>query len=533
MKIKKVSIVGFRSICEESFELEDFTMLLGENNCGKTNTLDAVRFFYGEYKFLTGKDNSKHISDADAKIEITFEFEVGDKDHIYFDNDKCIVRFKINEQKYYIIKDDKEEKPVKSTDIKSGLFGKLIYIESASKIEDHTKLTAKSTLQEIVTNIFSQLLDISPSFAKVKNSFEEFEKNIQTEQTASGFSIENLQSDINESIFDWSTSVNLRIEPPKSEDLIKSMLKLDISDGLSGIEGLTIDRFGQGFQRQFIYSLLCIAPKYKKDKSGNLTLIIYEEPEAFLHPSQQIRLSDSLKRLSEKQSTQVLVSTHSPHFVSQETTTLSGLIRLHKKNGKTLYKHLSEEKLNLILGDLAADSSFLNSAGIHTHVDDMTEEMELIKMFMWFDSERCAAFFCPHVLIVEGPSEKNLFNYIIRESKELNTHSVYIFESLGKYNIHRFMKIFDCYGICHSVLYDKDKKSAKNEAVDKLIENAKSEHTYRIEKFPGDLEDFLGTTRPESRRKPQHLLMQYRSGRIEPERLIELKEKLQNLIPGL
>ena len=188
MKIKKIGVVGFRSICEESFELEDFTMLLGENNCGKTNTLDAVRLFYGEYKFSIEKDSSKHVNDVDARIEITFEFEAEDSAHAYFNNDGCTVRLKIDEQKYYIIKDDKEEKSIKPAEIKSGLFGKLIYIESASKIEDHTKLTAKSTLQEIVTNIFSQLLDSSPSFAKVKGSFEEFEKNIQTEQTISGFS---------------------------------------------------------------------------------------------------------------------------------------------------------------------------------------------------------------------------------------------------------------------------------------------------------------------------------------------------------
>jgi len=46
MKIKKITIHNFRSIKEESFNLENFSLLIGENNSGKSNLINALRAFY-------------------------------------------------------------------------------------------------------------------------------------------------------------------------------------------------------------------------------------------------------------------------------------------------------------------------------------------------------------------------------------------------------------------------------------------------------------------------------------------------------
>jgi len=42
LSLKKLKVVNFRSIKEHEFALHDFAVLIGKNNCGKSNILDAV-----------------------------------------------------------------------------------------------------------------------------------------------------------------------------------------------------------------------------------------------------------------------------------------------------------------------------------------------------------------------------------------------------------------------------------------------------------------------------------------------------------
>jgi len=46
MKIKSVKIHNFRSIKDAEFGLNDYSVLVGANNSGKTNILTALRIFY-------------------------------------------------------------------------------------------------------------------------------------------------------------------------------------------------------------------------------------------------------------------------------------------------------------------------------------------------------------------------------------------------------------------------------------------------------------------------------------------------------
>lgn len=57
---------------------------------------------------------------------------------------------------------------------------------------------------------------------------------------------------------------------------------------------ISINCFGQGMQRHLIYTLIRVGAKYigkkeekKKEFSPDLTIVLFEEPEAFLHPTQQ------------------------------------------------------------------------------------------------------------------------------------------------------------------------------------------------------------------------------------------------------
>jgi len=74
MKIKSLTIHNFRSIKEVKFNLEDYVILVGANNAGKSNILTALRIFYeDEIKFNEKSDFPKfQTEDNESWIEIEY-----------------------------------------------------------------------------------------------------------------------------------------------------------------------------------------------------------------------------------------------------------------------------------------------------------------------------------------------------------------------------------------------------------------------------------------------------------------------------
>jgi len=90
----------------------------------------------------------------------------------------------------------------------------------------------------------------------------------------------------------------------RPEDIIKNLLSYSFTDKTLNKE-MNIGLYGRGLQRHLIYILIRLSSQYKEEKvyekkefSPELTLILFEEPEAFLHPAQQEYLNSSLRSLS-------------------------------------------------------------------------------------------------------------------------------------------------------------------------------------------------------------------------------------------
>ena len=74
---------------------------------------------------------------------------------------------------------------------------------------------------------------------------------------------------------------------------------------------------------------------------------MFEEPEAFLHPTQQELLNLSLHDLSSVN--QILISTHSTTFVSKNVEDLTSIIKVAKEKGISSTKQLSDTIITDIL----------------------------------------------------------------------------------------------------------------------------------------------------------------------------------------
>ena len=332
------------------------------------------------------------------------------------------------------------------------------------------------------------------------------------QDTSDGYSIQSIENDISRQLAGWGAGFKLNIKPVGVDEIIKSLIGHEIiDDTLESPQ--PIGSYGQGFQRSVIYTLIRVAAKYiskkgtskKKDFSPELTWILFEEPEAFLHPTQIGVLSSDLRAIATGASSQVLVSTHNPQFATHSIRNLPAICRLQKEDCQTKAFQISKQKLDTILAANQQEMAAWILAGIKVDADDLSTDMEAIKYALWLDSKRTSAFFSEKVLLVEGPTETSLFAYMEDQGMIPALKGVSVIDTIGKYNIHRFMNLFGEFGIKHYVLYDGD--NGREAAVAATIAAAKNEYTGGIDTFQNDLEDFLGIpSASRKHRKPQHLM---------------------------
>ena len=144
------------------------------------------------------------------------------------------------------------------------------------------------------------------------------------------------------------------------------------------------------------------------------------------------------------------------------------------------------------------------------------------QVFPLAQSDRCGMFFANHVLIVEGPSEQAFINKLIGDGRiKRPADGLYVLDTIGKFNIHRFMNLLSHMGIQHSVIHDDDNNQNEHADVNQLIQDSKHTlFTIGVNTINGDIEMMLGIPKTKSEhRKPQHLLFLHETGQIATDRL--------------
>ncbi|WP_179317925.1 ATP-dependent nuclease [Winogradskyella undariae] len=576
MKIYKIKIHNFRSIKDGTFYLNDYSLLIGENNAGKSNVFRALRVFYEHLKFDNKSDFPKfQTSDNESWIEIEFLTSQEEQETLkeeYKSSDLLLKVRKIlkSEQTEFktLIKSNQSnifayENGKLSTNyfygaknISQSKLGNIIYIPEVSKVDDSLKMTGPSPLREMINFVIKKAVQKSPSFNKLNNAFEDFNKEFRSE-TKDDFSIEELENDVNLEISNWNIKFGLNINSIQPNDIVKNLVSHYIQDGNLNNQTVKIDSFGQGVQRHLIYTLLKLSSKYsdssiaknKKEFNPDLTLILFEEPEAFLHPSQQEKLNINLRELSKENAQQILITTHSSLFVSKNIENLNSLIKVNRTETTELYQinenqitELTNENIGLfihfknILNNNKTSTqlkSKIRKGNLAHETNNEIEqtEKEKFKFSLWMDSERTSLFFAKKVLICEGASEKIFFDYLINNQwLDLKDEHLYILDSLGKYNVHRYMNLFSNLGIKHSILIDSD-DSEIHSIINKFIESKHNSFTLKTDYFNKDLEDFLEIEKPKSKHlKPLNIMQKLDNGEITQEKIDELKLKIIELI---
>lgn len=345
MQAKSVSVKNFRSLVDFAMDLDRTTVVIGENNSGKTSVLDAMRLAlshrwglrgtgFDEYDFhLSQEQVDPKKSDA---IEITVRFSEDEVDEWPDDMiadirggavqpDPLTGIQHINLRAKYSFSIDTElfepswvflnlegnpigKESARSTNLSN--FFTYVPVFSLSALRDASnefssrsqfwgKLVKSINIKDDEWDDISKELDqlneklvaSEPKFSSIKKQLEEIKKVMPSGSV---------------------DAVDLRALPLRIWDLIAKtelLIRANEND-----PPLPLSRFGHGVQSLAVLNIFhayvsdLLAEEYEKESEP---ILLMEEPEAHLHPQATRALFNQLEEMPG----QKLVTTHSPYFL--------------------------------------------------------------------------------------------------------------------------------------------------------------------------------------------------------------------------
>lgn len=193
---------------------------------------------------------------------------------------------------------------------------------------------------------------------------------------------------------------------------------------------------GHGVIRQALFNFITFL---KDNTEGNKKeyLILFEEPELFLHPKITFRLRESLYNLAENSPYQILCATHSPMMIDVSKPH-SSLIRTVKlENEETRTYQIGRE--------------------IFAKDEDRKQRVQMINRF---NPHICEAFYADKVLLVEGDTETIVYRDLLK--KFYPKEEVYVLNTGSKNNIPFFQEILTNFRIKHYIIHDMDNEFNAN-----------------------------------------------------------------------
>lgn len=242
------------------------------------------------------------------KIKITQKYKTIPKDFILELNQMTVITGENNTGKTNFIKAINDKENVEFVD-ESGneLTPEIVYIaaENVKPSEDEAKYSAKTAA--LITNL-------SALFSNLGIKFELTEKG----EIIKYLSILIDKTNKNLKSFTGEDKHKLKVTP--KEDLATDVIIQGLIKDISGLEDeipRKLDDLGQGTQRVIVASILkayidiLIEKNIIAEKS---ILILFEEPEIYLHPKLKRALNTTLEKIAKQKNHQIIVITHDPYF---------------------------------------------------------------------------------------------------------------------------------------------------------------------------------------------------------------------------
>lgn len=251
-------------------------------------------------------------------------------------------------------------------------------------------------------------------------------------------------------------SVRLTIDPPELDKMLGGKIGVRLNDGTDTPVGLQ----GHGLQRALIFALLEMAGQRdaarQVEEGGNKlfarsTVLLFEEPELYVHPHLMRRLRDLLLAISRREGWQVFIATHSPVLVNVAENPRS-LVLFQRESGSVppVVKQLGNDPF---------------SGG-----KDTEDERTMLRAALDFHPTVCEVFFAKRAIVVEGPSELAVLRHgapLLEAAgvSERFASECSVVSAGGKWTIVPIARLLRAFQIHFRVVHDLDRKGRSVEAL--------------------------------------------------------------------
>lgn len=190
---------------------------------------------------------------------------------------------------------------------------------SEVKLSEHAKTSADSS------EIIKQIADV----LKLKDSNTTVDESVTS-------SIQEIFENVDQNFRSMTGDESITIDPTYSDSVKHEWIVRSALSSLKGKDGDQqigkLDDFAQGHQRLLIASILkaCVDIS-DANMDGKSVIVLFEEPEIYMHPKLKVKLRDALEEISK--TFRVIISTHDPYFIQIREDVK--IYSLYKEDNKT------------------------------------------------------------------------------------------------------------------------------------------------------------------------------------------------------
>ena len=251
------------------------------------------------------------------------------------------------------------------------------------------ELASRNTALKVLTQ---RLIESQVDFSELEELKERYNQEYSEILDSNSQSLKTISSDLTKSVQQWATpNVAAKLEWSTEKQVGVTVetpvTTVKLSDG--DFEG-QISRFGHGFQRSFLISLLTNLVESDRGNPKTLALGI-EEPELYQHPLQIRHIAKVLFELSICAS-QVFLTTHSPYMIRGDQLET---VKATRKSDRTFSTVVSQTTLKTINEKLAfcTDKKEIKEATFPAYLQAS------------LNSQLAEMFFSNKVVFVEGAED--------------------------------------------------------------------------------------------------------------------------------
>ena len=408
MFIEKLKISGYKifSNSEEIHFQRGMNLLVGENGCGKSSIIDALRLLLiddssgrnkiSDSDFFKGYEETSTPSDVitcnisfsglSEQERIAFLPWYYDKDHISLN---LIVENRTNNYGRY-------KKIIWGGHSKASIFEnelfdliKCIYLPPLRDAETSLESGRNSRLSKLLLKLTDVDLANGTTRHPLEVKVNDFNKELATDET-----IVEVDNAISEKLSDalglvFSQSTSIQFSPIDLRRIVENLrllffpiFKSDTPKELFR----SLEENSLGYNNIIYLATVLAELKYIDKNHEYLNLLLIEEPEAHLHPQLQIKLLKYVEKLTKDQDNiQVIITTHSPVITS--SVSLDSIIHIERNEN-----------------EFSATSLF--EMEIPPNTKDFLER--------WLDITKSTLLFSKGIIFVEGIAEGILIPVISR-----------------------------------------------------------------------------------------------------------------------